>query len=127
LWCSHGYNIVKYFISDKNIEHNNTSWRQQIINENENKVFAFIQQKMEQDVEGLYSTGQTSFAEDIIMIVMEKLLECRDVVTHTRGMMNQPVITGFLGATVRAAIQFRRRKRNRRRRRKRTKRRRMAR
>jgi hypothetical protein len=44
---------------------------QQIINKNENKVCAFIQQKMEQDVEGLYSTGQTSFAEDIIMFVME--------------------------------------------------------
>ncbi len=65
---------------------------------------------MEQDVKRLYSTGRSSFAEDIIMIVLEKLLECRNVVTHTQGIMHQPVISGFVEATIRAAIQFRRRR-----------------
>jgi hypothetical protein len=69
---------------------------------------------MEQDVKRLYSTGRSSFAEDIIMIVVEKLLERHNVVTHTQGMMHQPVISGFVGATIRAAIQFRRRRRRRR-------------
>ncbi len=55
--------IIKYFVAD-NIYCELKRWRQQ---GNENKVIAFIQQKMEQDVERLYSTGQTSFAEDILI------------------------------------------------------------
>jgi hypothetical protein len=38
---------------------------------NENKVIAFIPQKMEHNVERLYSTGKTSFAETILIFAME--------------------------------------------------------
>jgi hypothetical protein len=55
---------------------------------------------MEQDVERLYSTGLEGFAEDIFifMVIMmeEKLLERRNVITHARGMMHQPMITGVV-------------------------------
>jgi hypothetical protein len=64
-----GYNIIKYFISDNNIVYCELKqWRQQ---GNENKVIASIHQKMEHNVERLYSTGQTSFAETILIFVME--------------------------------------------------------
>ena len=55
---------------------------------------------MEQDVERLYSTGPKGSAENILIVVVimieEKLLERRKVVTHTQGMMHQPMITGVV-------------------------------
>ena len=51
------------------------------------------------------------------MIVVEKLLEHHNIVKHTQGMMHQPVITGFVRATIRGRRNRRRKKRRKKKRR----------
>ncbi len=109
------------------------SWRQQ---GNEKQSYCIHTKEDETRCRQTIALDTQALQRFIIMFVVEQLLERRNVVTHTRGMMHQAVIKGSVRATVHTAIQFRRirrrrrkrrRRRNRRKRRRRTKRRRRAR